>query len=90
MIVERAGTKLLRKHFLEHHREEEMENMEIGTRIVREYRTTFDRQIGESVEIQKNREHHHILNSKQNKIDAPFQGSQLRLETRQWTNLKSK
>ena len=41
-----------------------MEEIEFGTRIVQEYRTAFDRQIGESVEINKNREHHYILNSK--------------------------
>ena len=54
----------LLKHFLEHHKEEEMEEVEFGTRIVQEYRTAFDRQIGESVEINKNKEHHYILNSK--------------------------
>ena len=39
----------LLKHFLENHREQEMEKMEFGTR---EYKTAFDRQIGESVKIQ--------------------------------------
>ena len=51
------------KHFLEHHKEEEMEDIEFGTRIIQEYRTAFDRQIGESVEINKNKDLHHILNS---------------------------
>ena len=51
------------KHYLDIHKEEEMEELEIGTRIVKECTTAFNRQICESVEIQNNLGHH-ILNSK--------------------------
>ena len=43
------------KHYLECHKEEiKMEEMEMSVRIVRRYRTSFERQIGESVEINHN------------------------------------
>merc|ERR1711954_224853 len=51
------------KHYLAAHKEEEMEKMTFGMRIVKECRTAFNRQIAESVEIQNNSEHH-LLNSK--------------------------
>ena len=51
------------KHYLEKHKEKEMEEIEFGTRILKECRTAFERQISESVEIQKNKDHY-ILNSK--------------------------
>ena len=51
------------KHCLEMHREEKMDEVEFGIRTVRHTRTSFERQILESVIIQENR-NHHILNSK--------------------------
>ena len=51
------------KHYLEHHKNENMEKMRFGMRTVRECRTAFDRQILESVEIQNNTGHE-LLNSK--------------------------
>ena len=42
------------KHYLEVHRDEDMEKMEMSVRIIRRYRTAFERQIGESVEINYN------------------------------------
>ena len=51
------------KHYLEHQKNEELEDMKFRMRTIRECRPAFDRQICESVEIQNNTEHH-ILNSK--------------------------
>ena len=58
----KADSHLL-KHYLDKHASEEMEEMEFGTKIVKECTSAFNRQIQESVEIQNNMEHH-ILNSK--------------------------
>ena len=53
------------KHYLECHKEVEMEKMEMSVRIVRRYRTSFERQLGESVEINHNLEiGTKLLNSK--------------------------
>ena len=53
------------KHYLECHREIKMEEMKFKIRIIRRYRTAFERQIGESVTINKNlREGARLLNSK--------------------------
>ena len=51
------------KHYFDQHQEEEIEDMRFGARIVKQARTAFNRQIGESVVIQ-NSKGHHILNSK--------------------------
>ena len=51
------------KHYFEQHSEEKLEEMEFGGRIVRQCRSAFNRQIGESVEIQNNK-NHFLLNSK--------------------------
>ena len=51
------------KHFFDQHSEEQLEDMKFGARIVKQARTAFNRQIGESVAIQSNK-HHHLLNSK--------------------------
>ena len=42
------------KHYLDCHKEASMEEMEMGVRIIWRYRTSFERQIGESVEINYN------------------------------------
>ena len=52
------------KHFFDVHEEEEAEEMEFGMRIVNACRSAFNRQISESVEIQNNKDKHHILNSR--------------------------
>merc|ERR1711867_410265 len=51
------------KHYFEKHSEEEIEEMRFGGRIIRQARSAFNHQIGESVEIQNNK-HHYLLNSK--------------------------
>ena len=52
------------KHFFHKHQEEELEDMKFGARIIRQSKSAFNRQISESVIIQNNTPHHHILNSK--------------------------
>ena len=49
---------------MEEHKDEEMENLEFGMRILKEARTAFERQIAESVQIQNQKNNHYILNSK--------------------------
>ena len=51
------------KHYFDKHADEKVEDMKFGMKIIKEARTTFERQIAESVEIQ-NARNHHILNSK--------------------------
>ena len=52
------------KHYLEHHTDEELGQMRFGAKIVKAARTAFNRQVGESVQIQENASKHEILNSK--------------------------
>ena len=52
------------KHFLEKHEEESMENIKFGMKITKSARSSFERQISESVQIQINNQDHIILNSK--------------------------
>ena len=40
------------------HKDEEFENMKFGAKIVKQARTAFNRQIGASVVIQSNKDHH--------------------------------
>ena len=51
------------KHFFDKHSEEELEDMKFGVRILKQAKTAFTRQIGESVAIQSNKGHY-LLNSK--------------------------
>ena len=51
------------RHAIEMHGEEKLEEVEFGIRLLRTARTSFERQILESVLIQEHR-HHHLLNSK--------------------------
>ena len=51
------------KHAVEVHSEEELNNIKFGIKIIKTAKTSFERQIYESVEIQENR-HHHPLNSR--------------------------
>ena len=51
------------RHLLAEHEEERWEEVQFGMRIVRSTRTAFERQILESVTIQKKRKHH-IMNNK--------------------------
>ena len=53
----------LLKHTVEMHPGEELDNIKFGIRIVKTAKSSFERQIFESVEIQENR-HHHLLNSR--------------------------
>ena len=51
------------KHAVEMHTREETDKIKFGIRIIKTARTSFERQIYESVEIQENRRHH-LLNSR--------------------------
>ena len=51
------------KHYFDQHSDEELSEMKFGARIIKQARTAFNRQIGESVAIQSNK-NHHLLNSK--------------------------
>ena len=51
------------KHAVELHDKEDMQNIKFGIRILRTAKSSFERQIYESVAIQENR-HHHLLNSR--------------------------
>ena len=51
------------KHYFDKHAEEDLGDMRFGARILKQARTAFNRQIGESVAIQSSK-NHHLLNSK--------------------------
>ena len=51
------------KHFFDKHSEENLEDMKFGAKILKQAKTAFNRQIGESVAIQSSKDHH-LLNSK--------------------------
>ena len=52
------------KYYFDHHEEEDIKKMEFGMRMIRASRTVFSRQIQESVEIQAQKNRHHLLNSR--------------------------
>ena len=52
------------KHIALHHQKDALENIKFGMRVRKMMRTAFERQIGESVEIQRERNHHHLMNSR--------------------------
>ena len=52
------------KHMLDRHEEEDMSDVKFGMTIVRYARTAFERQIGEAVLIQQEKEKHELLNSR--------------------------
>ena len=52
------------KHILTEHQEENIKDVKFGIKILRTCRTSFERQIFESVAIQEARKHHNILNSR--------------------------
>ena len=51
------------KHFFDRHQGEELEDMQFGGRIIKQCRSAFNRQVGESMEIQNNTRYY-LLNSK--------------------------
>ena len=51
------------KHYFDKHSTEDIEKMKFGGRIVRQARSAFNRQIGESVEIQNNKQFDRICPS---------------------------
>ena len=61
-LLEMKTDSHMLKHYFEKHLEEEIEEMEFGGRLVKQCRSAFNRQIGESVEIQNNTRHF-LLNS---------------------------
>ena len=52
------------KHLLDRHRGENFDDIKFRMRVLRYHRSAYERQIHESVAIQTQRKHHHILNSK--------------------------
>ena len=52
------------KHALTEHREQDMGELKFGMHILRTCKSSFERQIHESVVIQQERKYHHILNSR--------------------------
>ena len=52
------------KHYFNTHEGENIAEMEFGMKVLKTHRTAFNRQISESVEIQNQKQDHHILNSK--------------------------
>ena len=52
------------KHILLHHQGQDMKSVEFGMSVRKFCKTSFERQILESVTIQQERNHHHIMNSK--------------------------
>ena len=67
------------KHILTDHPDENIKNIKFGIRIIRNCRTSFERQIYESVAIQQAREQHKILNSRSeyNRCSLPRLSTQL-------------
>ena len=59
----RKGSHIL-KHILDRHGDEDMMKIKFGIKALKFHRTSLERQIYESLMIQKNRGHHHLLNSK--------------------------
>ena len=57
-------TSHMLKHVLTKHPEQDMAEVQFGMKIVRTCMSSFERQIYESVLIQREREEHHILNSR--------------------------
>ena len=51
------------KHAVDVHNQEDLKNIKFGIKIIKAAKSSFERQIYESVEIQENR-HHHLLNSR--------------------------
>ena len=52
------------KHVLLNHKEQDMEHVKFGMKILRTCKSSFERQIYESVTIQQERLEHHVLNSR--------------------------
>ena len=54
----------LLKHILDKHEGQSIEDIKFGIRVVKYTRAAFERQILESVKIQQERQHHHLLNAR--------------------------
>ena len=67
------------KHVVLNHPEQEPDKIKFGMRILRTCKTSFERQIHESVIIQQEREQHNILNSRSeyNRCSLPRISTQL-------------
>ena len=57
-------TSHLLKHIIDKHEGEEVETIRFGIRVLKFTRTSFERQILESVKIQQERKDHYLLNSR--------------------------
>ena len=63
--MESLSTKShLLKHAVDMHPNEELCTLKFGIKVLKYARKAFDRQIFESVAIEENRLHHHLLNSR--------------------------
>ena len=51
------------KHIVNSHPEQDPKEVHFGMKIIRTCKTSFERQVYESVAIQQEREQHHLLNS---------------------------
>ena len=67
------------KHVLTNHQEQEIDKIKFGMKILRTCKSSFERQINESVLIQQERKEHHILNSRSeyNRCSLPRLSTQL-------------
>ena len=67
------------KHIVAVHPEQNINEVKFGFKIIRTCRTSFERQIFESVAIQQNRQEHHMLNSRAeyNRCSLPRLSTQL-------------
>ena len=67
------------KHILTEHSDSEIKDVKFGMKILRTCRSSFERQIYESVSIQQERKNHHILNSRAeyNRCSLPRLSTQL-------------
>ena len=52
------------RHIIDKHEDQDMDSIKFGIRILKFTRSSFERQILESVQIQEQRKDHHILNSR--------------------------
>ena len=67
------------KHIVNSHPEQDPKEVHFGMKIIRTCKTSFERQVYESVAIQQEREQHHLLNSRSeyNRCSLPRLSTQL-------------
>ena len=78
----RASSHIL-KHYMESHRDIKMEDLEMRMRVIKKYKTSFERQIGESIWIYHNLKEGTLLlnsNNEYNRCSIPRLGINLTKE----------